>query len=841
MGEPAYRSVVRSLLLFGCSLALLHCGPTEHRKYSPRSPNPVEIENQRPGTSTWALARPAVARQVEGYASRISMAAGETVDIHVNVDDQRHAVTWELYRVGYYAGLGARLMSKGGPVDVSPQPPCPVTPATGLVECQWAAAFTLETDANWVSGYYLTKLVRDDGFDVYVPFVLREATPRAPVLSQASVTTWEAYNNFGGTSLYGNSLPSPQVFTHPEAFQVSFDRPFDALAGANVEPQPDSEAAAQMGAASFFRFELPTVLWLEKSGYDVAYTTNVDVTEQPDTVIPRRLFLSVGHDEYWTVPERAALDFARDYGVSLAFLSANTSYWRIRLEPSSSGVPDRVITCYKASSSTLDPHAGMPDQTANWRVAPYANPENELVGVMYQLYTRFDALPLVVTNPNSWVFEGMGLAPGDSIGHLVGYEWDHVFDNGFSPAGLDILGSSPAFGVFGNAVQSNMTVYAPTSENFVFAGGTIEFGWGLGKPGYANGRTERVFDNLMARVGVPPETPADLDPDEPGPKPGSAASVTAFAGSGEPGFRDGSAASAQFDAPAGIAAGPDGSLYVTDVRNNRIRVISPSMVVSTLAGCGPTGVTTGQFENAVGNNACFSAPTGIALGPDGALYVADSGNSAIRRVTLDGAVTTYAGTGTSGKMDGSLALATFSHPEGVAFGPDGTMYVADSGNDSIRAVSPSGVTTIASGLSWPTGITVGSDGTVYVAATQEGRLYSINAGVVSILANQMGVPGDQDGPADTARLRPACGIAPWVNEIVFSDAGNDTVRVYDPASAVVTRLAGTGRPGSALGSGNVAEVSLPRGLAVVAGGIVLVDSGNNRLVKITATPLLSHG
>jgi len=233
--------------------------PTRHVvKSTARVLSPIAIENVNPGSDGWVLAKPALSQEVEGYASRISIAAGDSVDIKVNVDGA-HDVRYELYRIGYYGGHGARLVTTGGPASVVPQAACPVDASTGLVECHWKTTFRIDSKDEWVSGHYLVKLVRDDGFDVYVPFIVREREPRAPGLVQASVTTWQAYNTWGGTSLYHNLIPKPRTFDRPAAFRVSFDRPIEpstpVAAGVG---EPDEE----VGSLLFLKLEHPLVSYL---------------------------------------------------------------------------------------------------------------------------------------------------------------------------------------------------------------------------------------------------------------------------------------------------------------------------------------------------------------------------------------------------------------------------------------------------------------------------------------------------------------------------------------------------------------------------------------------------
>src|SRR5262245_27384655 len=207
-----------------------------------RQDGPVARENRFPGSDGLELTKIAT-DQLAAYASTVSAAAGETVALHVNVDAEQE-VRWELFRIGDYQGRGARRVASADPARVGVQAGCPPDPRTGLVECNWAAAFRVPIRREWVSGYYAFKLTNAAGYQSYVPLIVRDDARRAPIQIQASVNTWQAYNRWGGTSLYRN-LTNHEVFTGARATRVSFDRPYDA-------------------AASLFFKELPLVRWLER-------------------------------------------------------------------------------------------------------------------------------------------------------------------------------------------------------------------------------------------------------------------------------------------------------------------------------------------------------------------------------------------------------------------------------------------------------------------------------------------------------------------------------------------------------------------------------------------------
>ena len=263
----------------------------------------------------------------------------------------------------------------------------------------------------------------------------------------------------------------------------------------------------------------------------------------------------------------------------------------------------------------------------------------------------------------------------------------------------------------------------------------------------------------------------------------SAGAVTTLAGSTY-GFADGTGAAAQFSAPTGVAVDSSGTVYVADFFNNRIRKITSAGVVTTLAGSGTEG-----FADGTGVAAQFYRPYGVAVDSSGTVYVADSSNHRIRKVTSAGAVTTLAGSGTAGYPEGTGSAAQFDNPYGVAVDSAGTVYVADFGNNSIRKITPAGVVTTLAGSTYgfadgtaakfagPTSVAVDSSGTVYVADSDNHRIRTITpAGVVTTLAGS-GVAGFADGTGGAAQFKSPYGVAVDSSGTVYvADTGNNRIR-----------------------------------------------------------------
>ncbi len=326
--------------------------------------------------------------------------------------------------------------------------------------------------------------------------------------------------------------------------------------------------------------------------------------------------------------------------------------------------------------------------------------------------------------------------------------------------------------------------------------------------------------------------------------------VTTLAGrAGMSGATDGTGNAARFDWPTGIAVDPAGTLYVTDTPNSTVRKITTGGVVTTLAGAaGMQGWTDGA-----GSAARFSTPFGLGLDGAGNVFVVDFFNSAIRKISPGGEVTTFAGLGLQrGAVDGVGSAARFAHPAGVALDAAGTLYVAENYNHTIRKVTPGGgVTTLAgtAGVSGsadgtgnaarfdsPTGIAVDGAGNVYVADSQNGTIRKITAGgVVTTLAGTAGSFGSTDGTGSAARLDYPTGVTVDAAGVLYvTDAAQHTVRKIT-AAGVVTTLAGTaGVSGTTDGTGSAARFDNPTGLVLdSAGNLHVVDAWNETVRKIT--------
>ncbi len=304
-----------------------------------------------------------------------------------------------------------------------------------------------------------------------------------------------------------------------------------------------------------------------------------------------------------------------------------------------------------------------------------------------------------------------------------------------------------------------------------------------------------------------------------------------------PGNFDAAGAAAGFFSPNGVASDSAGNVFVADSGNHTIRKITPAGVVSTIAGAsGQPGTADGNGTAARLNN-----PTGIAIDAAGNLFVADSGNSTIRKITPAGAVSTLAGSPLArGSADGVGAAASFDTPRAVATDAAGNVFVADSSANTVRKISPAAVvTTLAGGFNVPSGVATDSDGNVYVADTESHVIRRITpAGAVSTFAGAPGVPGASNGAviAGASFTGPAglVVVGNGTNPVVYvADTGNSTIRKI--ASGAVTTLAGTAQAfGSADATGPAARFLFPNGLAVDgAGQIFVADTGNHTLRKIT--------
>ena len=511
--RPLGPALVASALLLGAGAAPAAAAPCD----APIT-NPVACENTKVGNpaSEWDISGSG-SDAIQGFATDISVDQGQTVSFKVDTPATRYHL--DIYRMGYYGGSGARKVATVQPLAVLPQlqPSCTSQSATGLVDCgNWGVSATWSVPNDAVSGIYFAKLVRDDGTagSSHVMFIVRDDDGRSDLLFQTSDSTWQAYNRYGGNSLYTGSPAG-------RAYKVSYNRPITTRG---------------TGAEDFvFNAEYPMVRFLERNGYNLSYFTDIDSDRSGAELLEHKAFLSVGHDEYWSGTQRANVEAARAAGVHLAFFSGNEVFWKTRLEPSidGSGTPNRTLVSYKEThaNAKIDPLPGV--WTGTWRdprFSPPADggrPENGLTGQIFTVNTGTSSIKVPAADGKMRFWRNTPIATQATgatatlPSGTLGYEWDSDLDNGARPAGAFQLSAATVAGAdvlqdygstyaAGTAVH-NMTMYKAASGARVFGAGTVQWSWGLDAnhdrgSAAANTSMQQATVNLFADMGAQPGT-----------------------------------------------------------------------------------------------------------------------------------------------------------------------------------------------------------------------------------------------------------------------------------------------------------------------------------------------
>jgi hypothetical protein len=497
--------------------------------------NPVVCENQQPGTpqSVWDVTTPSAT--IEGFADSFSANVGGSIDFKIRSPATSYQI--DIYRMGYYGGDGARLITSLTPdISVSQnQPACSTDTATGLVDCgNWGVSATWSIPATAVSGVYFARISRTDGTSGanQIPFVVTDNSSHSDVVFTTSDETWQAYNDWGGYSLYaGNATGSPWCCTALDpgrAVAVSYNRPF-----ATRFDTPG-------GQDFFFATEFPMIRFLEKNGYDVSYVSQQDIAQAGAAPMleQHKVFVNAGHSEYWDAAGRANVTAARDAGVNLAFFTGNTMWWKTRWASSNYGDEAyRTLITYKESldSAQSDP-AGPPTWTGEWRDPRFSppgdggQPENALTGQLWMVNccSYADQVPAAYSKLRIWRNTAVAnLQPGQTYSmpnETLGYEWDSDVDNSSRPAGeIDmsktcenvsqlLLDYREDIGT-GNACNS-LTLYRAASGALVFDAGTVQWAWGLDSDHDGNATStspamQQATVNLLADMGALPGTLED--------------------------------------------------------------------------------------------------------------------------------------------------------------------------------------------------------------------------------------------------------------------------------------------------------------------------------------------
>jgi hypothetical protein len=474
--------VVLATLLLGLILLIFRASsnnqPLSQITVTPKS-KIIMRENAFQGTSDWKIpVSKAASIQIQAYASATSVSPGETLNFYVSTRKEATTYSIDIYRLGWYGGKGGRLMASRskqisfaqGYYDTHNHTlvgcsSCRIDTQTGLIEANWLPSYTLIVPPDWVTGVYLAKFTENtEGRQTYVPFDVR-GNLHSLYVAVTSDTTYAAYNYWGGYSLYKaeNNLGPISL---GRGVKVSFDRPY----------------VDNYGSSQVLTFEADAIHWLERQSYDLSYISSVDLHKDTEQLMQHRSYLSLGHDEYWTKEMRDGVERARDHGVGLAFLGANAAYWQIRFEPNSAGVPDRTIVCYKVNNGDLsrDPLYRKDNTrvTAQWRDPVLARPENALIGIMYSSYEdKQRGFPWQLSpQAKSQLLDGTSLHPGQQYGcGLVGYEWDRIYANSTTPAGIQVLARSSTVTYLNKPDISNTTYYIASSGAMVFATGSISW------------------------------------------------------------------------------------------------------------------------------------------------------------------------------------------------------------------------------------------------------------------------------------------------------------------------------------------------------------------------------
>jgi hypothetical protein len=387
-----------------------------------RSPAPRRrpvAENSLAGYRDWNVKHVGAPDAMLGYTGQASVLPGDAITLYASTTARSFKVL--AFRMGWYSGDTARLVWKSSTVRGLRQSKATMTETTRTVQTDWGPSLTIPTD-DWPAGAYLLRMDAETGAQRFVPVTVRSAKTAGKVVLKASTATWQAYNYWGGYNLYNG--PGGPANYDDRSLAVSLDRPFDL-----------------MGASAFLVHERNVVQLAERLGLPLAYVSSMDIATNPALLDGASALFSLGHDEYWSPPERANVTAARDRGVNVAFLGANCCFRRTRLAGTTLGA-NRLVICYK-TSYPQDPMYGKDNAlvTSDWREPPDPDPESSLIGTLYEAEpTNAD---YVVATPDAWMFAGTGVRKGSTFPGLIGIEYDRVNPDSPIERPMQILSHSP--------------------------------------------------------------------------------------------------------------------------------------------------------------------------------------------------------------------------------------------------------------------------------------------------------------------------------------------------------------------------------------------------------------
>ena len=415
---------------------------------------------------------------IEGYTSEVSVRPGQRVHFHIWTKPPRR-YRLQIYRLGPWKGRAPKRLacvpscrrSRAAKAWRTPKP----DRTTGELDAGWPVTSSLRVPRGWRSGYYVAKAILTTGprrgLGRLIPFIVRERTgDRSAILVEAAVSTWQAYNSWGGKSLYPGGSTH-----HVAANHVSFNRPYTGY------------------GQSPFLWEIQLARFLERQHVDVSYTTDVDVHRDPSELLRHRLVITAGHDEYWSHEQFDGFEAARQAGVNLAFLGGNTAVWQVRYEDH-----ERTLVAYREADTSPDPAL----RTVKFRDLTPPRPECRLLGVMSPTGALVSGPGLDLTInaaalKHPW-FAGTGFRAGSVVHRIVGYEWDRFQTWCLPPGTLTVLFHREGTGT--PYPSADMVTYTAPSGAVVFSAGSVQFSWALDGYGPARGHVDPRMQRFVRNV-----------------------------------------------------------------------------------------------------------------------------------------------------------------------------------------------------------------------------------------------------------------------------------------------------------------------------------------------------
>ncbi|HJP77175.1 MAG TPA: N,N-dimethylformamidase beta subunit family domain-containing protein [Pseudonocardiaceae bacterium] len=463
------------------------------------SANWMVEENKKPGSPAWRISDTPATGKIEGFASQVYASAGQSVNFYVNTTAPKFKI--EAYRVGYYGGVGGRLVWSSAEQTGKAQPPCPLTPGVNMVSCDnWTPSLSVPITSAFVQGDYLFKLTGSDNEQSYVPLTVWDPASHGAYLFKNDVFTWQAWNPYGGYDYYVGPGQCPKN-VYPlctRARVVSYDRPYAY------------DDAGGEGTGDFLWLELPLVQFMEQHGLDVSYVTDLTVAEHPDILANHKALLSEGHDECWSLAERNAATAANAKGLNLAFFGASGVLRHVRSQNSPLGTDRQLVDYRDSTQDPLNGHGDPKEVTGNtWSAPPASWPETDFVGEAYNGFLEPEVYAdLTVADASAWIFKGTGLHNGSVLPGAIGSDVDSLQPRASHPANVQILAHSglPANQAqpntkMGNVFFSDMTYYAdPKTKAGVWDSGTNNWIPALHSNGAETDATARLVQQITGNL-----------------------------------------------------------------------------------------------------------------------------------------------------------------------------------------------------------------------------------------------------------------------------------------------------------------------------------------------------